>query len=318
MKAMAKLMVMVLLCTKIVTVKSLSTVHSVDYNREDIVPRRCGVMRTKGRISCPKVVTLTVMLVFVEGPFSPEKMAVVLPLMSQSTAMWKARLSSQQSWSYELVAKGILESLASDRVPNLRPTNQRGALPPFSITNHGAPGSENNKKKDTALYGTYIHSHTRRLAWLANCQGPGRLHNRDVQRGEWKTIKEKTLPIHPTEIRTSISPSSAVEQLNTTNALANYATEKVRREKSLSIGLSGLPVTERKVFESVSVMRKLRLMAIGFVILAILHLLSANIGTIFVNMRRLPAGKIVTVEEAPRRVVEKRTIFARDSSVQGK
>nr|CAD7257132.1 unnamed protein product [Timema shepardi] len=34
----------------------------------------------------------------------------------------------------------------------------------------------------------------------------------------------KTTPVHPTEIRTSISPSSAVE-LNTTNALANYATE---------------------------------------------------------------------------------------------
>nr|CAD7198513.1 unnamed protein product [Timema douglasi] len=35
----------------------------------------------------------------------------------------------------------------------------------------------------------------------------------------------KTTPVHPTEIRTSISPSSAVEQLNTINALANYATE---------------------------------------------------------------------------------------------
>nr|CAD7576545.1 unnamed protein product [Timema californicum] len=33
--------------------------------------------------------------------------------------------------------------------------------------------------------------------------------------------------VHPTEIRTSISPSSAVEQLNTTSALANYATEAV-------------------------------------------------------------------------------------------
>nr|CAD7195973.1 unnamed protein product [Timema douglasi] len=38
------------------------------------------------------------------------------------------------------------------------------------------------------------------------------------------TSKEKPPPVHPTEIRTSISPSSAVE-LNTTNALANYATE---------------------------------------------------------------------------------------------
>nr|CAD7198010.1 unnamed protein product [Timema douglasi] len=42
--------------------------------------------------------------------------------------------------------------------------------------------------------------------------------------GECKTISEKPPPVHPTEIRTSISPSSAVE-LNTTSALANYATE---------------------------------------------------------------------------------------------
>nr|CAD7573763.1 unnamed protein product [Timema californicum] len=34
----------------------------------------------------------------------------------------------------------------------------------------------------------------------------------------------KTTPVHPTEIRTSISPSSAVE-LNTTSTLANYAPE---------------------------------------------------------------------------------------------
>nr|CAD7610597.1 unnamed protein product [Timema genevievae] len=37
-------------------------------------------------------------------------------------------------------------------------------------------------------------------------------------------LREKPPPVHPTEIRTSISPSSAVE-LNTTSALANYATE---------------------------------------------------------------------------------------------
>nr|CAD7257700.1 unnamed protein product [Timema shepardi] len=37
-------------------------------------------------------------------------------------------------------------------------------------------------------------------------------------------LQEKPPPVHPTEIRTSISPSSAVE-LNTTSALANYATE---------------------------------------------------------------------------------------------
>nr|CAD7263457.1 unnamed protein product [Timema shepardi] len=37
--------------------------------------------------------------------------------------------------------------------------------------------------------------------------------------------KEKPPPVHPTEIRTSISPSSAVEQLDTASTLANYDTE---------------------------------------------------------------------------------------------
>nr|CAD7604065.1 unnamed protein product [Timema genevievae] len=37
-------------------------------------------------------------------------------------------------------------------------------------------------------------------------------------------LEEKPPPVHPTEIRTSISPSSMV-WLNTTSALANYATE---------------------------------------------------------------------------------------------
>nr|CAD7576160.1 unnamed protein product [Timema californicum] len=43
--------------------------------------------------------------------------------------------------------------------------------------------------------------------------------------GEVSGEAEKPPPVHPTEIRTSISSFSAVEQLNTTNALANYATE---------------------------------------------------------------------------------------------
>nr|CAD7403981.1 unnamed protein product [Timema poppensis] len=42
----------------------------------------------------------------------------------------------------------------------------------------------------------------------------------------------KTTPVHPTEIRTSISPSSVVE-LNTTSALANYATEGSTRLTSV-------------------------------------------------------------------------------------
>nr|CAD7576037.1 unnamed protein product [Timema californicum] len=55
-------------------------------------------------------------------------------------------------------------------------------------------------------------------------------------------IKEKTPPVHPTEIRTLISPSSAVE-LNTTSALTNYATEAVYcpRER---VGLASLTLRE--------------------------------------------------------------------------
>nr|CAD7457301.1 unnamed protein product [Timema tahoe] len=46
----------------------------------------------------------------------------------------------------------------------------------------------------------------------------------------------KTTPVHLTEIRTSISPSSAVE-LNTTSALANYATEADTEAWSLALHL---------------------------------------------------------------------------------
>nr|CAD7201263.1 unnamed protein product [Timema douglasi] len=42
--------------------------------------------------------------------------------------------------------------------------------------------------------------------------------------------RKKPPPVHPTEIRTSISPSSAVE-LNTTSSLANYATKLPEKDK---------------------------------------------------------------------------------------
>nr|CAD7575847.1 unnamed protein product [Timema californicum] len=46
--------------------------------------------------------------------------------------------------------------------------------------------------------------------------------------------QEKPRPVHPIEIRTSISPSSAVE-LNTTSALANYATEAAGSQSASAI-----------------------------------------------------------------------------------
>nr|CAD7424805.1 unnamed protein product [Timema monikensis] len=62
----------------------------------------------------------------------------------------------------------------------------------------------------------------------ANGLGIGKIEleevNPHLRGGRVENHLGKTTPVHPTEIRTSISPSSAVE-LNTTSALANYATE---------------------------------------------------------------------------------------------
>nr|CAD7407455.1 unnamed protein product [Timema cristinae] len=62
----------------------------------------------------------------------------------------------------------------------------------------------------------------------ANGLGIGKVEleevNPHLRGGRVKNYLGKTIPVHPTEIRTSIFPSSAVE-LNTTSALANHATE---------------------------------------------------------------------------------------------
>nr|CAD7394090.1 unnamed protein product [Timema cristinae] len=62
----------------------------------------------------------------------------------------------------------------------------------------------------------------------ANGLGMGKVEleevNPHLRGGRVENHLGKTTPVHPTEIRTSITTSSAVE-LNTTSALANYATE---------------------------------------------------------------------------------------------
>nr|CAD7455534.1 unnamed protein product [Timema tahoe] len=61
---------------------------------------------------------------------------------------------------------------------------------------------------------------------IANSRGYEEV-NPHLRGGRVENHLGKTTPVHPTEIRTPISPSSAVE-LNTTSALANYATEAER------------------------------------------------------------------------------------------
>nr|CAD7574537.1 unnamed protein product [Timema californicum] len=64
----------------------------------------------------------------------------------------------------------------------------------------------------------------------ANELGIGKVELKEVnphlRGGRVENHVGKTTPVHPTEIRTSFFPSSAVE-LNTTSALVNYATEVV-------------------------------------------------------------------------------------------
>ncbi|CAG2060246.1 unnamed protein product [Timema podura] len=66
---------------------------------------------------------------------------------------------------------------------------------------------------------------------LQNCNstchafcGPTKGCHEELEAKVTQFVRVKLNQVHPTEIRTSIYPSSAVE-LNTTSALANYATK---------------------------------------------------------------------------------------------
>nr|CAD7401053.1 unnamed protein product [Timema cristinae] len=91
-------------------------------------------------------------------------------------------------------------------------------------------------------------------------------------------LMEKPPPVHPTEIRTSISPSSAVE-LNTSSALANYATEAdkaadneeimVRTRSGIpSFSINGFPYSlkENAAFGSYGDMWTIRLIDLGILL----------------------------------------------------
>nr|CAD7567378.1 unnamed protein product [Timema californicum] len=90
-------------------------------------------------------------------------------------------------------------------------------------------------KIHTDLHETALLRISRRESTLSEVLSSTQLHatcDHDVHADEpTEPPKDQPPPVHPTEIRTSISPSSAVE-LNTTSALSNYATEAAwAREK---------------------------------------------------------------------------------------
>nr|CAD7193802.1 unnamed protein product [Timema douglasi] len=102
-------------------------------------------------------------------------------------------------------------------------------------------------------------------------------HNYPIQLGALRRFQKEldmsreSQKLHTTKIRTSISPSSAVE-FNTTSALANYATEAVNLFASLNTFSTGLNTFEpidskreefRKYLERAGVMEALTKVLVG-------------------------------------------------------
>nr|CAD7457430.1 unnamed protein product [Timema tahoe] len=111
----------------------------------------------------------------------------------------KGNYSEQVGAGFPVSLAGVMKYLAAK--PEKSPDNKKTCI----IPRHPQLDIHNKKELDKLLPGMTI-----------------------VQR------REKPPPVHPTEIRTSISTSSAVE-LNTTSTLANYATEAGIVRVSLSV-----------------------------------------------------------------------------------
>nr|CAD7400647.1 unnamed protein product [Timema poppensis] len=112
----------------------------------------------------------------------------------------------------------------------------RGYLRPLEISvTHLYLGNNALQNATREVFGNMPH-----LQWLDLSGNRISELDFDVFRNT-RRLQEKPPPVHPTEIRTSIFPSSAVE-LNTTSALANYATEAVGGRNTSYPVLTVLPV----------------------------------------------------------------------------
>nr|CAD7578788.1 unnamed protein product [Timema californicum] len=99
----------------------------------------------------------------------------------------------------------------------LRQSHLRGTNLGYRVEVHGAY----KNIPDDLSHGVHLPLEVRRLNHLKKEGSQPAFAWREIG----KPFRKNHPPVNPTEIRTSISPSSAVEQLNTTSALANYATE---------------------------------------------------------------------------------------------
>nr|CAD7445793.1 unnamed protein product [Timema bartmani] len=127
----------------------------------------------------------------------------------------KIRTSISPSSVVELNTTGALVNYATKGLVRLYFLEVYLQLPGERMENHIGENTLSTPNRESNLYLPVIGS-------LVYCESSALEHA--ATRGEWKTTEEKPPPVHPTEIQTTISPSLAVE-LNTTSALANYATE---------------------------------------------------------------------------------------------
>nr|CAD7591839.1 unnamed protein product [Timema genevievae] len=130
----------------------------------------------------------------------------------------------------------VVQQILSDQSPDERIDNIHTHLIQIreDLENHRVPLSLLTITKQlTKNPGDYVDvkamAHVQ-VAMRLNKKGGKKLRQGDTV--EYIICEEKPLSVHPTEIRTSISPSSAVE-LNTTSELANYTTEAGKDKETI-------------------------------------------------------------------------------------
>nr|CAD7455500.1 unnamed protein product [Timema tahoe] len=129
------------------------------------------------------------------------------------------------SHSDDLIAGGLVVTVMEKAISALRPL----ALSSASLKPILWDGGREGERRGVASQPTKLSFHANKNRWITET-----VDGASYRTGLVEKSYEKPPPVHPTEIRTSISPSSAVE-LNTTSALANYATEAGERLKLLLV-----------------------------------------------------------------------------------
>nr|CAD7424458.1 unnamed protein product [Timema monikensis] len=139
------------------------------------------------------------------------------------TMSHQAGLHTIRHTSHTMSHQAGLHTMASpcttpDRTSHFTPCHTRKDFTPY-VT----PGRTSHHKSHQARL--YTISHSRQDFTMSHSRQDFTPYVTSGRTSHHESQQEKPPPVDPTEIRTSISPSSAVE-LNTTSVLANYATEE--------------------------------------------------------------------------------------------